>query len=197
MASELVVSFEDQISSFSFKKLERSDIYGHRSRIPLDDNHGKAQRVELTEDGLTFLSPGMTGQGYYDMAGRRISQHRMKGVYPDGRVAARCASTLNEAQGLIEVAPQDLLDHRIEAVYRLEPSVLGEALSAALDAGAIYQFPFSYRGGYRLEVAFLLRNEAGLYALVGQPTTPRWCTLAEIPAGGAEPFGDDLDFEVL
>ncbi|MBU0550225.1 hypothetical protein KKF91_10895 [Myxococcota bacterium] len=152
----------------------------------MDDVGRECKRAELNEDGSLLLLPGMTGQGYYDDGGRRVSAKQLE---------AR-PSTRGEAQLLIEVGPRDLLDHRIEAVYQISTTTLDPTLRRALEEGRIFQMPFSLRGGHRLDVALLLCNDAGAFVLVGRPTHPRWCTLAEIPLSDAPPFDDTLDLEV-
>ena len=58
----------------------------------------------------------------------------------------------------------------------------------------------AYRGDYRSEVAFLVQNELGCFAVVGSPATPAWIEPAAAPPSippSEESEGDDIDFEMF
>ena len=60
---------------------------------------------------------------------------------------------------------EDLLDHNLASVYQLtgEDSLL---LSSKI-GDDIYKFPFSYRGGYELNTAFIITNGPNVFIIVG------------------------------
>jgi hypothetical protein len=68
------------------------------------------------------------------------------------------------------VPPAELLDHATPVVYLLDPTDLGAALLAGLTRGEIYATRFAYRDGHEDQAMFLVKNEHGVFALVGQPT---------------------------
>lgn len=201
MAKPIVLSRGDALSSFDFKKVDRSKLYGRRRRVPLDPGGKPCTRASLTADGSLLLRPGMTAQGYFAADGTWIPNKELVGLDAEGRPLERLPSTLGAAQPLEGPVPaQDLLDLRVAAVYMLDPTDVDDALSADLSAGKIFRFPFSYRGGYANQVGFLVANPEGVFAIIGAMTTPEWCTLDAVLPDDFEDedvFADDLDFEMF
>ena len=65
----------------------------------------------------------------------------------------------------------EFLNHNIRLSYLMESETICEKLHAELKSGAIFQFPYSYRGGLEADVGFLLMNTEGqVFFLVGDPT---------------------------
>ncbi len=200
MAREIVVEMDGRPSTFAFKKVDRRKLYGVRQRVPLDTEGAACGKGELLADGSLLLRAGMTAQAYFDDEGTWYARRDLASVWPDGTVAEKHPSTLGEKQPLSKVGAEALLDARIHSVYALEPTDLDEPLRAALEAGELFQFPFSYRGGARRDVSFLVHNEHGFFGLVGQPTNPAWCDLEAVAVddfGDDGGFDDDLDFEMF
>lgn len=200
MAQEIVVELDGRTSAFAFKKVDRRKLYGVRQRVPLDPEGAPCGKGELLADGSLLLRAGMTAQAYFDDDGVWYALRELASVWPDGTVAEKHPSTLGEVQPLEKVGPEAVLDARLHSVYALEPSDLDEPLRVALEAGELFQFPFSYRGGARRDVSFLVHNEHGLFALVGQPTSPSWFDLDAVLVddfGEDDAFDDDLDFEMF
>ncbi len=199
MPREIVLEYEGGVSRFSFERIERKQLYGVKQRLRLDPSGAPCIRSELTPDGAQLLRPGMLAQGYFLEDGAWISSRSLVALTEDGREAPYQAGTLGKAQELSEVDPQELLDHRIEMIYALQAIEQDEKLRVQLEEGTLFSFPFSYRGDYKGSRAFLLRNQTGLYALVGRGTTPRWCELESPPIDEPEEesFDDDLDFEMF
>lgn len=201
MAREIIVALNNTASRFSFKKVDRKALYGSRRRVPLDPAGEACAKGELTADGALLIRQGMTAQGYFDTNGHWYASRDLTGINPDGSEAEKHDSTLGVEQSLTQVEPQRLLDARVAAVYALDPEELDPDLQIELEAGTIYEFPFNYRAGYAPNVAFLVANPNGFFALVGQPTEPDWCTL-DAPAVEAfddedDGLDDDLDFEMF
>jgi hypothetical protein len=201
MAREIVVTLGEATSSFAFAKVDRSKLYGRRRRVPLDPEGNACEKGGLTSDGALLIRPGMTGQGYFDADNYWYPTADLLSLDAEGNAAERVTSTLGVAQDLTEVAPQALLDVRVQSIYMLDASDLDEALETALKAGSVFTFNFAYRTGYKCDQGFLLTNKEGTFALVGQSVTPIWCELDAVPVedfsdddGG---FDDDLDFEMF
>lgn len=200
MAREIVVALNNSASRFNFKKVSRSALYGSRKRVPLDPEGAACAKGELTADGALLIRQGMTAQGYFDNAGHWYAQRDLSSINPDGTEAEKHDSTLGVEQSLTKVDPERLLDARVTVVYALDPADLDADLQLELEAGAIFEFPFNYRAGSSPNSAFLVANANGIFALVGQPTTPDWCTLetpAVDPLDEDDGLDDDLDFEMF
>ena len=73
-------------------------------------------------------------------------------------------------------------------------------VDSALDGGKIFRFSFNYRADYRAEVGVLLKNKAGIFALIGVPTESDWCELDQpqpVISFEEEEDSDDLDFDMF
>lgn len=199
MARPIVVRYQGHESRFDFEKLERSRLYGRRRRVPMDPQGRPCTRASLTGDGRLLIVSGMTAQGYFDAGGRWIPTSDLVGLDADGRPLPLKPSTLGEAQELRgPVSPQEVLDLPVTAVYLLNPQDLHPTLQEALAKGHIFGLPFNWRADFREEQAFLLQNDQGLFALVGQPAAPAWLA-HEAPPVVAEDADEegDLDFEMF
>ena len=205
MARTLMFSYNGEISSFSFAKVDRRKLYGTRRRMALDPEGRPALRGSLTHDGSLVLQQGMTAQGYFDEEGRWWPNGDLVGLDDDGTELPRIPSTLGREVELTGPEPASaLLDLRVRAVYALDPDEetgLSPALKAALDDGQLFRFPFSYRGGYREDEGWLVANDTGVYALIGGSVSPNWCELQVAVAADEidddEDLGDELDFEMF
>jgi hypothetical protein len=201
MAKSIVVERLGEVSSFAFSKVDRAKLYGRRRRLALDPSGRACTRAALTEDGSLILRIGMTAQGYFDEAQRYVPHRELVGIGSDGEMLETLPSTLGEVvalEGPIEA--RELLDVRVAAVYLLEPEQLSEELSAQLNAGAYFRFPFNYRPDFRRGSGYLVANlEGQLFALIGERVEPSWCAPHQLPshADDDEDFSDELDFEMF
>jgi hypothetical protein len=199
VAKPIVVEYSGTSSQFAHRKLDRSMLYGVRQRVVLDPAGAPCDRAELTTDGDLLVRRGMTAQGYVDAAGYTVSIRDMVGLDADGQPVERVDSTLGVAQPLEgPVGPEAVLDVRVSSVYMLEPEEVEPGLLESLQEGAVYRFPFAYRAGFKCDQGFLLANDHGVFALVGQPTETSWSALNQVLV---ETFDDDddsdLDFDLF
>jgi hypothetical protein len=202
MARKIVVQLGDSESSFAFSKVDRKKLYGSRRRIPLDPTGERCTRASLTDDGALLIQSGMTAQGYFTEDGYWVPNKELVGLDEEGETLPKRPSTLGEAQALDgPLGPEALLDTKVHAVYALEPEEVDAALVAKLIDGALFRFPFSYRGDYSQDVGFLIANGEGeLFALVGRGLDPEWRDPEErIPTFTEDEDDDDdeLDFEMF
>ncbi len=200
MAKAIIVTHAGKDSRFDFSKLERAKLYGARRRVALDAAGLPCKRASLTEDGRFLLQSSMTAQGYVTSEGRWVPNAELVGLDPSGAPLQKQASTLGVAQVLEEVPARDLFDLRVSSTYALVVQQLDTALGAALDAGKVFRFAFNYRGDYRAETAFLLKNEFGAFAVVGAPALPQWIEPASAPPPippGEDSEADEIDFEMF
>ena len=196
MARTIVVETGGNTSSFGFRKIDRSKLYGQRRRIHLDPAGEPCARASLTDDGALLLRLGMTAQGYFDGDGQWIPYGELRGFDADGQPLERQPSTLGEPVELEgPVDAQLLLDQRTQSVYALDPQELDDALRDSLLAGDVYRLPFNYRAGWKMGHAFLVANpEGAVFALMGDPAPPDWCEPSRLPE--VQDDGDDLDDEL-
>ena len=102
-----------------------------------------------------------------------------------------------------KVTIEDYLSHDIRAVYEASSETDFSALMAELKAGAIYQFPYSFRGGLEPDSGFLLMSAEGIvFFAVGSPTRLDFVGLeqsapAAAPEEPAADEADDLDFSMM
>ena len=201
MAGTINVTLNGDEAVFVFTAVDRAAIYGKRRRLALDETGTPCTRASLLDDGSMLLRSGMTGQGYFLPDGRWVPQGELEGINPDGTPAEQVPSTVGVSQPLVEATATDLLDLQVATTYALDAQTLPDSLKDALQQGSVYSFTFNFRPDYRAEKAMLLANDAGYWALIGQPTTPEWQELATVTsvsdAAGDDSGDDDLDFEMF
>lgn len=202
MAKSIIVSLAGASSSFALEKLDRSKLYGRRERRHLDPTGERCEKAELTRDGALLVRAGMTAQGYFDDDGTWIPSRELVGLDRGGAPLSPAPSTLGVSQELRgPLSPEEVLDVAVRAVYRLEPEQIDAALAESLRAGDAFGFTFNYRADFQAETAILVANEHGMFALVGQPTTPSWSSLTTTIAPtfvvDDEEAEGDLDFEMF
>ena len=101
------------------------------------------------------------------------------------------------------VAAEQYLDHDIRSVYLMESEEDISALRKLLDAGTIFRFDFSYRGGLEADAAFLLAGSDGnVFMTIGRAATTTYVGLQEraglaVTAETADLDEDDMDFGVM
>lgn len=199
MAKPVMVVFSDHTISFAPTRVDRSKIYGARKRIPVDTAGRPCVRAALTSDGSQLLASGMTAQGYFTTDGRWVARSEMVGVDADGTLVDSKPSTLGVPQIAVgPVDPLEVLDLEVESVFFLEAEPTAGGGIDKLKGGEIYKVPFNYSAGLETEVAYLVANDEGVFALVGKPVVERWVDEGEAftpPEVTEEP--DDLDFEAL
>jgi len=200
MAKPIVVSHAGVDSSFQLQKLERSKLYGSKRRLPVDPDGQPCTRAALTDDGEVLLLSGMTALGWFDDRGRQVETSELGAQAPDGQALAPVPSTLGESQPLEgPVSPLEVLDLAVTSIYQLSADSVSEQLATSLASGEIWRFRFNYRPDFMAETAFLVANDAGTFALIGQPApAPYLPPNAPPPPDGADDVdGDDVDFEML
>lgn len=200
MAREIAVVREGRESRFGFERVSREKLYGSRRRVAVDDDGEECRLAELTRDGQLLL-PGSTAQLYVDQAFDVVERDRLQAVDASGQPLEPVGSTLGVPQELIGPVPAErVLDCETNAVYQLEPSEIDAELLRSLEAGAIYETRFSFRGGYALSPLFLVANEHGLFGLVADEVGFEPLRRDVAPAASEEddPFAtDDLDFSMF
>jgi hypothetical protein len=200
MAKQILVKQADVISSFDFKKVDRSKLYGKRRRIPLDPEGKPCTRAQLANDGSVLIRSGMLAQGYFEPDGTWVRQRDLQGMDGAGRPVEKVDSTLGVEQKLDgPVAPEELLDLDVSSIYALEKADVDAALAKSLDAGEIYRFKFNFRADYHADTGYLVANKTGVYCVTGSPAISSWAELGQLveTTFEEETTDDDLDFEMF
>jgi hypothetical protein len=93
----------------------------------------------------------------------------------------------------------EVLDLAVSSVYQLTADTIADELAASLTSGEVWRFRFNYRSDFLAETAYLLANDAGIFALIGQPTTAPYLQLNALPPVESADVEDteDVDFEML
>ncbi len=169
-----LLSFDHRGTVFrcALQKVDRGRLYGSRDLETLDAEGGLCQLATIAADGRTLLPPGGTAIGHLDADGLWLASEALTAVDPAGTPLPRVASSFEAPILLGETVSEEVfLEHSMRLLYALEPDEEPDpALSAALEGGAVFTFPFCWRDGFDTDPAFLLRGADGnLWLLVGDP----------------------------
>ena len=200
MAKLILINYQGEEAQFSHKKVDRSKLYGSRKRIPLDPAGENCQRCELSDDGSTLIMSGMTSQGYFDSDINWIPNKELIGMDSSGKVLDKVPATLGVAQDGVLSELEPLLDLAVDSIYQLDPEEVPQSIQTVLESGKAISFPFNYREDYHAESAYLVLNDEGYFALIGNPIKPEWMELDQIVEETFESESeedDDLDFEMF
>ena len=201
MGRGIVVNLNGESSEFEIAKVERDKLYGRKVRLVVDEKERTCKAALLTRDGSAVAPPGCVTSLYVDERFEVVERAELKAVDAEGKPLSIVKSTLGVEQPLKLVDASRVLECQVASVYALTPSKLGDALKQGLDAGGIYETPFNYRDDYNAETCFLLKNEAGYFALVTNPLKLEYLkreTPVLAPAAAEEEGGDEeLDFSMM
>ena len=130
-------------------KVDRGKLYGSRDLETLDRDGHRCTLATLAADGHSLIPVGGTGIAHLDAEGLWLDGEDLKPVAPDGSELPLKPSSFEAPIALdTPVEVDHLLEHSIRLTYALD--LLGPVpppLASALEAGTIYGFPFSWRGG--------------------------------------------------
>lgn len=200
MAKTINVSLGGEKAVFGFKPIDRSALYGRRRRVAFDTDGNECSKASLLLDGSLLLQSGMTAQGYFLEDGTWVPQSELSAISLNGEPLELLASTVGVEVQLAEVAPEEALSTLISNIYLLEAEEFSQKLKDAIDSGKIFSFPFNVKDDYNVETGFLVGNESGYFALIGNKVTYQFCALeqiATISEDASDSSSDDLDFEMF
>jgi hypothetical protein len=205
MAKPLIFRFGKSELSFQLDKLDRDKLYGYVDTEALDSQNRSCQLAMLGGDGKTLVGRGGSALQYVDADGSYCARAALKPVSPEGQPLTAVPSSFASPVSLDKRASIDeYLSHNVKSVYLLTPPLGADELVKELRSGAIYTFPFSYRGGLNPAVGFLLASSEGIPTLaVGQKTRLQFVKLSEIPDPDEETSveeaadDDEMDFGMM
>jgi hypothetical protein len=204
VAKPLVFRYRERELAFALSKVDRSKLYGYKEVEVLDDRDRPCELATLADDGQTVVGRGGTGMGYVSADGEWCEKAELVPVDLEGKEIKPVASSFAAPVPLDErTTVDDYLQHNVRSVYRLECEGDVTPLRDELAAGAIYKFPYSYRGGLEADAGFLLLSEDGhLFLAVGNPTKAEFIGLPQAgvivdEGDGEEDEGDMMDFDMI
>lgn len=200
MARSIVVKLGEEESAFGFTKVEREKLYGKRERVVVDESGHACDSAWLTPDGAVLVPTGGTAHLWMDERWDAREQSERMAVDAEGAPLAPRPSTLGVPKEAREVDARRVLEIVTGGVYQLSPETLGATLGEALKAGRMFEVEFAYRDGYEGDVAILLANDEGMFALVGKPSgfemVSREVVVTE-EAAGPDDLDGDMDFGAM
>ena len=201
MAKGIVVGFEGEVSTFALTRVDREKLYGRKVKVIVDEKGEPCQAAYLTADGSALLPAGCLALVPVDAAFDAFERSELIAVDALGNPRAVAPSTLGVEQPLSgPVDPRRVLDFSTKSLYQLAPEALGPKLLAGLEAGGIFETRFNWREDWDDSACFLLKNDAGIFALIGEEARFEFLRRdAELVSDGAEADSadDDLDFGMM
>lgn len=191
MAKALIVRHGGTDLSCELSRLDRKKLYGYVEQETHDGEGQPCSLVILSSDGKTLVGKGGSTLLMLEEGGRYTTKADLHPQRLTGESVAKVPSSLGVPIDLsVRATVEDLLSHNIKAVYVLTLPMGADGLLATLKEGVIFRFPFSYRGGFDPDEAFLLTSAEGApFLLLGKPTHHQFISLATEP--------DTLDEEAL
>jgi hypothetical protein len=198
MARAIVLSLDGEVSRFAITRVTRDKIYGRKKRIVVDAEDNECSPGLLTVDGATVLGSGATASLYIDDDFNSVERSDLTPVDPaTGEQLPTLPSTLDVEQPLTgPAALRHFLDHTTTSIYELDPEEFGAKLLAALEKGEIYEARFNYSQSLDDSPLFVLKNEAGIFALVAKATRFEVCR-PNIPLPQEDDEDDSLEDDDL
>lgn len=190
-------------SEFSLEpvKIERKKLYGWSElRVSAPDGSVCSQ-AGLDGNGVTVIPKGATKTGMLREDGCWMERSELQAVDASGNPVQLLPSSFEGAIALENRASEEeFLDHVITSVYQLGGE--GSSALAALIGTDIYRFPFSYRGGYEQDDAFLLASNGTPFVFVGDGADFEFLGIGEEavlddPDEETSLEEDDLDFSMI
>ncbi|MGE0756681.1 MAG: hypothetical protein AB7O38_06660 [Pirellulaceae bacterium] len=197
MAKPLVFQWGDSQLTFSMSKVDRSRLYGYKELEVLDEQGHRCELATLADDGRTVVGRGGTGLGYLDVDGRWCDKSQLQPVDVEGKKIVPIESSFNAPIKLFDtVTADEYLQHNIRLVYVLDTADQVADLRESLRDGAIFTFPYSYRGGLEANAGFLLLGDDGhLFLAVGDPTRVEFIGLQQPASAWDE--DDDVEMDLM
>jgi hypothetical protein len=172
MAKPLIVEYQGQSVNLTLEKVERSKLYGYVETEVVDEAGKPCELATLTGDGHSIVGKGGSAIATLSPTGLWRKRSTLSPIDIQGDVITPVKSTFDAPVKLdTEATIDDYLSHNIHLIYHLVPDEELPELLTELQAGKIFQFPFSYRGGLVASAGFLLLGSDGnIFLCVGSPT---------------------------
>ncbi len=204
MATPLVFRFGQTEIPFRLNKVDRSKLYGYKELEVLDDSGQTCELATIADDGQTIVGRGGVALAMLAPDGRWCERNQLKPVDVDGQTIEPVKSSYGTPVDLAtKVTAEEYLSHNIRSIYVLESENPSPELQQELEAGTIYSFPYSFRGGLEADCGFLLMSaDKVVFLAVGSPTRIQFLGLQQsaVEADATEEDsadGDSMDFDMI
>lgn len=204
MAKPLVLNFGGVDIPFQMSKVERSDLYGFVEIEAVDERGRKCTLATLADDGRSIIAAGGSAFVTLSPEGNWLEKKTLIPTNNQGERITPVPSSYAAPVPLTATATLDeYLSHNIRAVYEISSEVDFGSLLDELKKGAIYKFPFSFRGGLEPDAGFVLLAADGTpFIAIGTPTKLEFVGFEQAAAiVGDEDTGEDqeesLDFSMM
>lgn len=200
MARGVVLEWGGEETTFELAKIDREKLYGKKERVAVDREGRPCSSAWLSADGATLVPGGGLAYVYVNDKQDTVERSELESVDAEGQPAEARPSTLGVSQPLVgPISPSRVLEFVVSSVYWLDPVGLSARLGEALDRGEIFETDFVYRSDYGASRAFVLKNDAGIWLLVGQPDGFGFLQREALPVDepSDDESADDLDFSMM
>ena len=166
MAKQLDIRINGRSFSVAPVKLERKKIYGWNEMRVVTPDGELCQQAGLNSDGITIIPAGNIKTGMLREDGLWMERSELIAIDAYGNKVKAIPSSFDTGIDLMEkTSVEDMLDHNLASVYQMTGD---EAMLLSSKIGDdIYKFPFSYRGGYEQNTAFIIANGPNVFIVVG------------------------------
>jgi hypothetical protein len=184
-------------------RLDRKKLYGWTEKVALDEKGDSCSLVSIDETGSFVIPKGGIGQGEVNNIGEWVDKGALVAVNERGDPAEKLPSSFDEPIVLDQtVSIEEFLDHYITSIYTLQGEENCPDFVKSIASGPIYTFPFSFRGGYTCDPAFIVESKGELFVLVGKKADFEFVGLEqtgflEAESSDDDETDDDLDFSMM
>jgi hypothetical protein len=202
MPKPLTVTLQGAELPLHLDKVDRSDLYGYVDIETLDEHGRKCWMATLADDGKTIIPPSCSAIAMLSPDGEWLDRKALTPTDTQGQKLTPVPSSYSAPVPLLKRASIDeYLSHNIRSVYRVSSDADLSPLIGALKQGAIFHFPYSFRGGLEPDAGFLLLAQDGTpFFAVGTPTKLEMVGLDQAAPAAAdddETDEDDIDFGMI
>jgi hypothetical protein len=203
MGKPLVVQFGGVDLPLQLSKVERTDLYGSVEVETLDAQGRPCTLGTLADDGRTLIVSSGTALAMLTPDGKWTEKKSLIPTDVHGKAITPVPSSYSTPVPLTtKVSIDEYLSHNIRAVYAISSEANLGSLLADLKKGAIFSFPYSFRGGLEADAGFLLMAADGTaFVAIGSPTRLEFIGLEQLGAlteEESEGDGEDgIDFSMM
>ncbi len=207
MPKPIIFQLGEDTIPLAMQKIDRTKLYGYKEVEVLDESEEKCELATLAEDGRTVVGKGGTAMAYLDVDGNWCERTEIKPINLEGDEITPVASSFSAPIELNEtVSLEAYLEHNIRLMYRLDlsesesdnPRPAFDQLCKRLNAGEIFHFAYSYRGGLEADAGFLLANQANeVFFVVGDRSSIDFIGLQQMAPVATNESPEDSDSSSL
>ena len=192
MRRTIEIAQGEAASVFAVRKLSRATLYGSKRRAAIDAEGRECEAAALTRDGRCVLPRGGTALVYLDENGDTVERSELAS-------SGSLTDVLKRKDGppfaCVPALPRDVLSCVTTRVYRLDAVYISRALDAVLNKTGVLRLRQVQEDADENERAFLVRNDAGHFLLLGERNGFDFVGPDELDLSMADDETDeDLDF---